>query len=293
VQAVGRSDRQEPPPPGCLQPPLRGRRAPRGRRRRNKRSRARHLVPARAASRRRRQSPRRDPDRSGAGATAGNRRLPPSSRPTPTSWRCCCAGPSRRSSARTSPGQNGHIISRRAGVKAIPEVRIAHLNRILELGFRYGYIYKHLAEAHHDLGDDEQARARLNQAWAVDPNLAGAVRIAGGLGLSAPSKPLSPEPDEPALISLISLKGTQPQQVPTETQIRQWVSDGQWDKIIEHLNPAEYSPDVLAKARRPLRLIAIALGECRNCEGAEEGLRIMLNSFFEKSAKQVYPRWRK
>jgi hypothetical protein len=70
------------------------------------------------------------------------------------------------------------------GLKATPEMRIAHLTRIIELGFRFGYILKFLAEAHHDLGDDEQARAYMTQAWEVEPNLAGALRISRALGLS-------------------------------------------------------------------------------------------------------------
>lgn len=161
------------------------------------------------------------------------------------------------------------------GVKAAPEVRIEHLNRILELGFRFGYIYKFLAEAHHDLGDDEQARAYLTQSWEIDPCLSGAVRIARALGLSAP-----PKSDEPALISLISPKWTRLQQVPTESQIRQWEKDGRWDTIIRFSNPAEYSRALLPKARNALRLIAIFLGECDNYEGAAEALSIMLSSFY-------------
>jgi hypothetical protein len=70
------------------------------------------------------------------------------------------------------------------GVKPTPKVRIFHLNRVVELGFRFGYIFKFLAEAYHDLGDDEQALAYLTQAWQIDPNLSGAVRISKALGLS-------------------------------------------------------------------------------------------------------------
>jgi tetratricopeptide (TPR) repeat protein len=161
------------------------------------------------------------------------------------------------------------------GVKATPEVRIEHLNRIIALGFRFGYIYKFLAEAHHDLGDDKQARAYLTQAWEIDPCLLGAVRIARALGLSAP-----PKSDEPALISLVSPKWTRLQQVPTESQIRQWVKDGRWDTIIQFSNPAEYSRALPPKARNALGLIAISLGECGNYEGAAEALSIMLSSFY-------------
>jgi hypothetical protein len=115
----------------------------------------------------------------------------------------------------------------------------------------------------------------LSQAWQIDPNLAGAVRIGRALGLSAPRKS-----DVPALVSLISPKWTRPQQVPTESQIRQWVNDCRWDTIIEFSNPAEYSRAVLPKARGALRLIATSLGECDNHEGAAEALPIMLSSFY-------------
>jgi hypothetical protein len=149
------------------------------------------------------------------------------------------------------------------------------LNRILELGFRFGYIYKFLAAAHHDLGNDEQARTYLTQAWEIDPDLSGAVRIACVLGLSAP-----PKSDEPALISLVRPKWTRLQQVPTESKIRQWVKDSRWDTIIQFSNPAEYSRAFLPRARNALRLIAISLRECDNYEGAVEALSIMLSSFY-------------
>jgi len=75
------------------------------------------------------------------------------------------------------------------GAKALPEVRIEHLNRILEIGFEYGYIYKLLAEAYHDIGDDEQARTHLKEAYRIDPQLSGAVRISRALGFAQQAKP--------------------------------------------------------------------------------------------------------
>ena len=78
VRAVERGDRQEPGFSGGLWLSPRVLREPRGRRHRNRRSRARHRAPARAAKRRRRRSPRRGPGRSfaaagrSAGSTAGN-----------------------------------------------------------------------------------------------------------------------------------------------------------------------------------------------------------------------------
>src|SRR5438105_14868158 len=63
------------------------------------------------------------------------------------------------------------------GLNAPPENRIKHLTRIIELGFRFGHIYKFLAETHHAIGDNERARAYLARAWYVEPKLSGAARI--------------------------------------------------------------------------------------------------------------------
>jgi len=158
------------------------------------------------------------------------------------------------------------------GIKATPEVRIAHLNRILELGFRFGYILNFLAEAHHDLGDDEQARAYLNQAWEIDPNLFGAVRIGRALGLSKTDRS-----QEHRAVRGAAPKWTRPSQVPTEQQILEWTKDGSWDVLIGLANPREYSRPILPKARNILRLIATSLGECKGHKRACTALLAMLD----------------
>ena len=63
------------------------------------------------------------------------------------------------------------------GIRATPKIRLEHLRRILELGFNYDYIYKMMAEAYYDLGDNEQARIYLHQAYEFNPELSGAVKI--------------------------------------------------------------------------------------------------------------------
>jgi hypothetical protein len=86
--------------------------------------------------------------------------------------------------------------------------------------------------------------------------------------------------EECEIISLITPRWTRIEQVPTERQIREWVSESRWDEIIESSNPGEYSRTVLPKARNALRRIAISLGERINDERAVEALSIMLSSFY-------------
>ena len=101
--------------------------------------------------------------------------------------------------------------------KATPEVRIEHLRRILELGFTDDYIYKFLAEAYHDCGDDNQARAYLRQAYELNPELIGAVRISRALGFAKPSD-TSPRKAKPPTKHRYS----RPEQIPSYAQVREW-----------------------------------------------------------------------
>jgi len=55
--------------------------------------------------------------------------------------------------------------------KPVPGIRIKHLIRILELGFNHDYIYILLAEAYHELRNNEQARVYLEQAYKINPLL--------------------------------------------------------------------------------------------------------------------------
>ena len=98
-----------------------GRRAPRGRRRRNRRSPVRLRAPARAANRRRRRSPRRGPGRAAASAarpaasTAGNR---PTRRPRAGSRRTPSAAAPR--ARRQRPARNWRAPAGRCPISGSP-----------------------------------------------------------------------------------------------------------------------------------------------------------------------------
>lgn len=145
------------------------------------------------------------------------------------------------------------------GCKATPIVRIEHLRRILELGFEYDYIYKLMAEVYHDLGQNDQARAYLNHAYRLNPNLSGAMRISRALGLIQNSQSSLIKPK-----SSVKYKYSRPGHIPSPSQIRSWVQHGNWDSIIEFANPHDYSPRILSKTREILRLIAISLEDCQD-----------------------------
>jgi tetratricopeptide (TPR) repeat protein len=61
--------------------------------------------------------------------------------------------------------------------------RIRHMQAIIELGFELGYVYKFLAEAFHELGDDETARSHLRRAIEIDPQVSGVKTIMRVLGM--------------------------------------------------------------------------------------------------------------
>lgn len=158
------------------------------------------------------------------------------------------------------------------GSKATPEIRIKHLSRILELGFKYDYIYKFMAEAYHDSGDDEQARAYLRRAYEINPELSGAVRISRALGLSK-----SPEPSLRKAKPRRKYKYSRPEQIPSSAQIHEWAHGSNWDAVIEFANPHDYSPRIRPKARAILHQIASSLEGCRD-PNAIQALITLLNS---------------
>jgi len=145
------------------------------------------------------------------------------------------------------------------GCKATPVVRVEHLRRILELGFTYDYIYKLIAEAYHDLGDDEQARVYLHHAFGLNPNLSGAMRISRALGFTQRAQSSLGKPKSP-----IKYKYSRPEHIPSTDQIRLWAQQGNWNLIIEFANPHDYSPRILSKTREVLRQIAISLEGCQD-----------------------------
>jgi len=156
------------------------------------------------------------------------------------------------------------------GVKATPEVRIKHLNRLLELGLKNDYIYKFLAEAYHDSGDDEQARAYLNQAFQLNPKLLGAVRISRALGMNQITVTPTRE-----IKSLRQYKYHQPEQIPSSAQIYELKKAGDWDSIIEYANPNDYSPRIISKARHVFYQIASALGNCSTTKAKDTLLQLL------------------
>jgi len=157
------------------------------------------------------------------------------------------------------------------GSKATPQVRIEHLRHILELGFQYDYIYKLIAEAYHDLGEDEQARAYLSQAYELNPELSGAVRISRALGF-----PQTPKPSPRKTQSPTKYKYSRPDQIPSSAQIREWVEKSNWSAVIEFANPNDYSPRILSKAREGLCQIASSLEKCKDPR-TTEALTNLLN----------------
>lgn len=150
------------------------------------------------------------------------------------------------------------------GSKATPEVRIEHLRRILELGFTSDYIYKFLAEAYHDSGDDDQGRAYLRQAYELNPELIGAVKISRALGFVKPSDTSPRRAKAPS-----KYKYSRPEQIPSYAQVREWAGRGQWDAVMAFANPHDYSPRILSKARETLRHIATSLEGCRDAKAIE------------------------
>jgi len=158
--------------------------------------------------------------------------------------------------------------------KPDPTTCIKHLNRILELGFEYGYIYKFLAEAYHELGDDTQARAYLKRAYEIDPQLFGAVRISRALGFLPEKRAKSSKAERRA-----KYKYTRLEHIPSANQIRKWAASGNWRDVLEFANLSNYSPRILPKSRDTLRQIAISLGDCSD-PSAREALTRLLDSVY-------------
>ncbi len=161
------------------------------------------------------------------------------------------------------------------GTKANPEVRIKHLGRILELGFEYDYIHKCLAVAYHDLGDDGQARVHLSRAYELNPQLSGAVRISRALGFPQPTESTSQRAQ-----SRRKYKYSNPEQIPSSTQIHEWAQNGNWDAVVAFANPNDYSPRILPRARERLRQIARSLEKFRGTEAIEALTNLLYFTYY-------------
>ena len=160
------------------------------------------------------------------------------------------------------------------GIKTTPLVRIKHFNQIIKLGFKYDYIYKFLAEAYFELGDIEQARDHLKQAYLVNPDLAGAIKISRALGF------LQTEPSKSDKKSSSQYKWSHPHQVLTATQIYEWAQTENWSALIEYADPNQYSPRILSKARKAFDQIADSLGKYNDPKSAEALIRLISASCY-------------
>jgi len=156
------------------------------------------------------------------------------------------------------------------GMKPAPKPRIVHLRRIVELGYDLDYIHKLLAEAYHEVGDDDRARASLAYAYRINPDLSGAVRITRALGLQAGVKgPKIAATKTPP-------RWTRPEQVPVPRQIRDWAERRNWNLILDFSRPSDYAQRVLPAARKTLRAIAVSLGNS-DADAAESALLGLLS----------------
>ena len=158
--------------------------------------------------------------------------------------------------------------------KPAPAVRIEHCNRILELGFELGYIYKFIAEAYHELGDDTQACIHLKRAYKINPQLIGAVRISRALGF-LPAKKTAPQREK----KRAKYKYTRPEHIPPTSQIQEWAASEKWNEILAFADLTKYSPRVLPKSRSTLCQIANALGGYKDPQ-AQKILTSLLESIY-------------
>lgn len=161
------------------------------------------------------------------------------------------------------------------GSNPSPEISIVHLNRIIDLGFKYDYIYKFLAEAYYALGDIEQARGYLAQAYEINPELSGAVKISRALGFSGTvsSSNRTEKKSE-------KYKWSRPQQIPTPEQVYEWAVAENWVPLIEFANPNHYSPRIISKARRTFDQIADSLGKYRDPKSIEALINLIDSTYY-------------
>ncbi len=160
------------------------------------------------------------------------------------------------------------------GKKPSTATRIEHLRAIVKLGFELGYVYKLLAEAFHELGDDDAARSHLQHAMTIDPQLTGAKTIMRALGLLADEpRPKRTRADRSTYLY------TRPDQIPSVARIIEWFEQKQWDEIFSHADPKQYLPRILPQTRWTLGTIAAVLGEC-NDSRAVSILNTMLDSVY-------------
>lgn len=140
-------------------------------------------------------------------------------------------------------------------IRPEPEASITHLRRIVELGYNFDYVHKLLAEAYHDIGDDNVARTHLERAYDLNPDLSGAVRISRKLG-----RPVRARSAQYEAAVASNPRWTRPDQIPVPRQVRFWAANRDWPLVLDFSTPGDYAPRVLPAARATLRAIAASLG---------------------------------
>jgi hypothetical protein len=91
-----------------------------------------------------------------------------------------------------------------------------------------------LAEAYHELGDDERARASLEYAYRINPDLSGAVRITRALGLQAKMNN-----ERKIAVARAEPRWTRPEQIPMPRQIRLWAECRDWNFVLDFSKPGD------------------------------------------------------
>lgn len=157
-----------------------------------------------------------------------------------------------------------------------PATRIVHLRAIVKLGFEFGYIYKLLAEALFDIGDQDGARSNLQNALAVDPQLTGAITIMRALGLLS-AAPRRKDRQSERLKHVY----TRLEQIPSVATIVGWFQAGEWERILAHSDPAQYSTRILPSTRYSLGAIASVLGECNDPRALSSLLTLLRSEYWD------------
>ena len=158
--------------------------------------------------------------------------------------------------------------------QAGPSERIIHLRAIIALGYQAGFVYKQMAEAFHELGDDEQARQNLQRALTIDPDLQGAKTIMRALGVLGEEKIRR---DAPGLRKAYSFSRSE--QIPTIAAIFDCWQNDDWERVIAYADAEKYSPRLIPSAREVFVATASVLGECCG-DGVLPLLTKMLSSVY-------------
>ena len=162
---------------------------------------------------------------------------------------------------------------RGAELKPAPAIRIKHLRRILELGFKFDYIHKLLAEAYFDFGNKEEAKNYLRRAYEINTNLNGAAQISRALGF-LPEK-------APTRVRRNSTKSIKLKNVPTPSKIREWAVSENWNEILTCAALSNYSPSIMSKVRETIRQVSASLSKCTDERAVEHLIGLLKCTYSE------------